>query len=49
MSRALLLNFSPHGEAARSYRLAAEVLQGVPGITAVIERQLGSAPLPAFP
>lgn len=48
MSRALLLNFSPHGEAARSYRLAAEVLQGVPGITAVIERQLGSAPLPAL-
>ncbi|WP_017901604.1 FMN-dependent NADH-azoreductase [Pseudomonas asplenii] len=47
MSRALLLNFSPHGTAARGYQLAAGVLRGLPGVTAVIDRQLGSEPLPA--
>lgn len=48
MSRALLLSFSPHGEAARGYRLAAEVLREVPGVASVIDRQLGREPLPAL-
>ncbi|WP_416771374.1 FMN-dependent NADH-azoreductase [Pseudomonas sp. RHF3.3-3] len=47
MSRALLLNFSPHGTAARGYQLAADVLRDWPGVTEVIERQLGREPLPA--
>ncbi|QXI28862.1 FMN-dependent NADH-azoreductase [Pseudomonas vanderleydeniana] len=46
MSRVLLLNFSPHGKAARGYQLAADVLQGLPGVSALVERQLGSEPLP---
>lgn len=46
MSRVLLLNFSPHGKAARGYQLAAEVLRDLPGVTAVVDRQLGSEPLP---
>ncbi|NWB97451.1 NAD(P)H-dependent oxidoreductase [Pseudomonas gingeri] len=48
MSRALLLNFSPHGEAARGYQLASEVLQDWQGLTTLIEHQLGSEPLPAL-
>ena len=48
MSRALLLNFSPHGKAARVYRLAAEVLQDWSGISTIVDRQLGGEPLPAL-
>ncbi|WP_191490001.1 FMN-dependent NADH-azoreductase [Pseudomonas sp. FEN] len=48
MSRALLLNFSPHGKAARAYRLAAEVLRDWPDIGTVIDRQLGGEPLSAL-
>jgi len=48
MSRALLLNFSPHGKAARVYRLAADVLRGWPGLSTIMDRQLGGEPLPAL-
>ncbi|MPQ67099.1 MULTISPECIES: NAD(P)H-dependent oxidoreductase [unclassified Pseudomonas] len=48
MSRALLLNFSPHGKAARVYRLAADVLGDWPGISTLMDRQLGADPLPAL-
>ncbi|WP_248798044.1 FMN-dependent NADH-azoreductase [Pseudomonas sp. MWU13-2105] len=48
MSRALLLNFSPHGTAARVYRLAADVLGNRPGVSTVMHRQLGGEPLPAL-